>query len=370
LAYRDQIGRLAELLREAAHHTAHPHFSRYLLRRAKDLLNDDYFISDSLWAGLSDNPLDIVVGPCEVYEDQLMGLKAAFEAMLLRRDFEGTERIRHFQDKLPALCRAVEAEIGKSLVIDNSQLDLSMADLVYTGGDARKAIPAIAFTLPNDERVIEQVGSRQVILKNVLEAKFHYVAWAIQERLASAAPGERRASYENFLNHTLFHEISHTIGPQLITKDGVETTVNRSLKQYYSVLEEAKADTLAVCIMLCGADAEARAGFLRGYVPGILRPIRYGLSTAHGGANAIQFNYLLERGAVGVGPAGELRFDAERVRRSLTDLTARIIDIQERGDFNGAQQLVAAYRVLSPEVEHFTRGLARVPVDIRISYAV
>lgn len=370
LVYREQVARLSALLEKAGTAATDPVFRRYLHQRAKDLAKDDYYESDSLWVSLRRNPLDVVIGPYEVYEDKLMGLKAAYEAMLLRRDFEGTKKILHFRDGLPSLCRAVGQELGKSLEMDDGRLDLSVADLIYSGGDARKAIPAIAFTLPNDERVIEEVGSRQVILKNVLEAKFHHVAWKIHTRLLPQAAGDRRQSFEKFFNHTLYHEISHTIGPQLITKNGEQTTVNRCLKQYYSVLEEAKADTLAACFMLRGGGDAGEQTFLETYVPGIMRPIRYGLTSAHGGANAIQFNFLLREGALSVSASGEISFDCARVSRALMSLTSEIIDVQERGDFETARKLVSDYCVMSPEIERVMSKLSDVAVDIRIRYKI
>src|ERR1041384_8300036 len=121
------------------------------------------------------------------------------------------------------------------LRITSTGVKLSVANLVYAGGEARAATPAIAFNLPNDERVTEEVGSRQVILKNVLEAKFRSVAWPILVELIQNPRADRDTAFQAFFHHTLFHEISHSVGPHRITKAGEATTVNRSLREYYSV---------------------------------------------------------------------------------------------------------------------------------------
>src|SRR3546814_14797528 len=43
---------------------------------------------------------------------------------------------------------------------------------------------------------------------------------------------------------TLFHELSHSLGPGTITVDGRQTTVNDELKEQASAIEEGKADVM------------------------------------------------------------------------------------------------------------------------------
>src|SRR3546814_16371613 len=47
-------------------------------------------------------------------------------------------------------------------------------------------------------------------------------------------------------NETLFHELSHSLGPGTITVDGRETTVNAELKEVYSASAEGQADVLGL----------------------------------------------------------------------------------------------------------------------------
>jgi hypothetical protein len=369
IAYRDQVKDLSNILTKASGTEQHPLFRKFLAQRAADLLTDDYFQSDSTWVRLTDNPLDLVIGPYEVYEDQLMGLKSSYEARVLWRDFAESEKIQHFQQELPSLCQALGPELNKALVIGDSRLELSVADILYAGGFARKGIPAIALTLPNDEKVIEEVGSRQIILKNVLEAKFHKVAWPIINTVLPTPLEDEEAACRNFFNHTLFHEIAHSIGPHSIEVGGQSTTVNRALHQYYSVLEEAKADALGACFVLSiNSDLDQRS-FLRLFVAGFLRSIRYGLSHAHGGANIIQFNYLLQEGGFEVdSAAGELFINETRARNAILKLASEIIGILERGDVEGASRFASTFCAMNPVIEGLLHKLRDLPIDIRIRY--
>lgn len=368
-AYRDHIEQLSDLLTKASATELHPLFRQFLARRAQDVRTDDYYESDSLWTRLVDNPIDLVIGPFEVYEDQLLGLKAAYEAIVLARDFEESDKLLHFQHELPSMGRALEGELGRPVLVQDRKVELSVASLIYAGGDARKAIPAVGLTLPNDERVLEEVGSRQVILKNVLEAKFRWVVWPIMGRLLRKPPEDEQSAFRSFFNHVLFHEISHSLGPHRITVDGESTTVNRTLRQYYSLLDEVKADTLGACLTLALGDRAETGTFLETYVSGFLRAIRFGLSQAHGAANAIQFRYLLQEGALAVDSReGQLFVDHSLSRRALMKLASNVIDIQERGDFQAADRFVGTFCVMNPEIEGLMRRVSDLPIDIRIRY--
>lgn len=368
-AYREQVIAISTLLAEASHYERHGDFRVFLVQRAKDLLTDDYYASEAMWVGLEDNPLDLVIGPYEVYEDRLLGLKASYEAMILARDLAESAKVEHFHEELPSLCRRLEQETGRRLNIETTRVALSVANLVYAGGDARKAIPAIAFNLPNDERIIEEVGCRQVILKNVLEAKFRLVDWQLHQRVLDRPLKDENLAFCCFSDHTLLHEISHSIGPHRITKDGELSTVNRSLRQYHSVLEEAKADTLAACFVLNRSNESDGRAFLETYVAGFLRAIRFGLSTAHGGANAMQFNFLLHDGGIALrSEPARMSVDHEKARKSLIRLVSEIVGIQERGDFEAASHLVGTFCAIGPEMSQLLDRVSDLPIDIRIRF--
>jgi hypothetical protein len=369
VAYREMVNRLSRLLVQASTLEEHRGFSRFLAQRAKDILVDDYYASETLWVTLEDNSLDLVIGPYEVYEDGLMGLKASYEAIMFERDFDESAKIKHVQRDLVSLCERVEEELGRPLQVQDTPVKLTIANLVYASGEARKAVPAIAFSLPNDERVIEEVGSRQVILKNVIEAKFNLVAQRITSHVLDVPLGNEKAAFQDFFSHTLFHEISHSLGPQRIVVNSDATTVNRCLKQYHSVLEEAKADALGACLAL-NADRDLDSNlFLRGYIGRFIRSIRFGLDQAHGGANAIQFNYLLHEKAFTVNlERGRLSLNESRARKAVFKLASNIIDIQERGDFAAADKFLSRFCVASPEIEALAERVKDFPIDIRIRY--
>lgn len=366
--YEPQISFLSRALAGAARSEENARFRSFLERRAQDVLTDDYYESESLWVRLRDNPIDLVIGPYEVYEDRLLGIKAAYEAMLLSRDFAASDKVRNVNSELGGLSRELEKELQIQIGIEESKVDISVATLIYTGGEARSAIPAIAFNLPNDERVTEEVGARQVILQNVLEAKFRAVAWPIMQRVFREPLEDENGAFLHFFNHTLYHEISHSLGPHRITVNGENTTVNTCLQQYHTVLEEVKADVLGACLNLALSAKSSQSALIDVTVAGFIRAARFGFDQAHGGANAIQFNYLLEQDAIRMEANGCLAVRHDRARSALFKLASEVLRIQERGSFEDAERFVARYRVLSPEIAGLLQNVSSVPIDIRITY--
>ena len=103
VAYKADLERAAALLREAATLSADKSFANYLRMRADALLSDDFQPSDLAWMDMKTNPVDIVIGPIETYEDQLFGYKAAYEGLVLVKDQAWSEKLARFAQFLPAL---------------------------------------------------------------------------------------------------------------------------------------------------------------------------------------------------------------------------------------------------------------------------
>ena len=110
-----------------------------------------------------------------------------------------------------------------------------------SAGDGAHGVRTAAYNLPNDERVVQEKGSKRVMLKNVQEAKFHAMLEPIAARVLPAA-AQADLSFDSFFEHILAHELSHGIGPHQIQVAGRATNARQELKELYSAIEEAKAD--------------------------------------------------------------------------------------------------------------------------------
>ena len=254
--YKDDLTQASSLLREAAAATDNASLKKFLNSRADAFLSNDYYESDLSWMDL-DAPLDITIGPYETYNDEIFGYKAAFEAYVNVRDEEETEKLGAFthllqqiEDNLPIDPQYRNPKLGASAAI-------RVVDQILATGDGAHGVQTAAYNLPNDERVVQQKGSKRVMLKNVQEAKFRSVLLPIARRTLSQS-AMVDVNFELFFTHILAHELMHGLGPHQISVQGRETNPRLELKELYSAIEEAKADVtglFALQFLMTQADA-------------------------------------------------------------------------------------------------------------------
>ncbi|MBM4396803.1 MAG: hypothetical protein FJ087_14065 [Deltaproteobacteria bacterium] len=177
-AHRKDLEEAAAHLRSAASKTRDPVLAKYLRGRADAFRTNDYFQSDMDWMDLGTAPADVassievVIGPYEVYEDGLAGLKAAFEAFVTVRDDAESRKLAAVAGMLDELEAALPLDDRHKNFSRGKASPISVVNVVFAAGDAAKGVQTTAFNLPNDERVRTAKGSKKVMLKNVGRAKF------------------------------------------------------------------------------------------------------------------------------------------------------------------------------------------------------
>ena len=370
VAYKADLERAAGLLREAAKLSADASFASYLELRAKALLDDDFQASDLAWMDMKSNPVDIVIGPIESYEDALFGYKTAYEGIVLVKDQEWSQRLTRFAQFLPELQRGLPVPDKYKAQMPGSNADLNAYAAVYYGGDANVGAKTIAINLPNDEEVQLQKGTRRLQLENVMQAKFDAIMLPIAKQLV-ADDQLQHVTFDAFFQNTMFHEVAHGLGIKN-TLDG-KGTVSEALKDQASSFEEGKADVLGLYMVQKLADKGEmdKAKLLDNYVTflaGIMRSVRFGAADAHAKANMVRFNFFAEQGAFSRdAQTGRYRVDADKMRKAIDALSAKLLTIQGDGDYTGAKQLTDTLGVIEPDLAADLKKLeaAGIPVDIR-----
>lgn len=374
-AYHDLLEPAAELMNDAAALAVNPSLKKYLKSRAEALLSNDYYQSDMDWMDLKDHALEVVIGPYEVYEDELFGYKAAFTAFLTIVDPVDSENLQKISAYLDDLERALPIDDQYKNFDRGGFSPIVVVNEVYTAGDTRAGVQTTAFNLPNDERVREARGSKKVMLKNITEAKYRMVSTPIMKRVL-AEKDLAKVSFDAFFNHIVLHEMCHGIGPGKITVNGRATTVNKELRDLYSVLEEAKADVVGLYQFPLMIEKGVFAADLRdklyaSFVGGIFRSVRFGTSSAHGGANLITLNYLMEKGGVDYDKnSGKFSVNDDQIEAAVRALSHDILMIQAKGDYQQAESFIKKYRYVSEPLQNALNNLEGIPVDIRPIYAV
>jgi len=374
--YQADLEKAAALLREAAALTPNPSLKKFLNSRAAAFLSNDYYQSDIDWMDL-DAPIDITIGPYETYNDELFGYKAAIEAYVNLRDDAETNKLAAFaghlqeiEDNLPEDPQYRAPKLGAAAPI-------RVVNEVFSAGDGEKGVQSAAYNLPNDDRVVQLKGSKRVMLRNIQEAKFRSVLIPIARR-ALASQQQADVSFEPFFTHILAHELMHGLGPHQITIAGRETNPRLELKEVYSAIEEAKADVTGLFALqymmehakemgLSGvlpADEAAERQLYTTFLASAFRSLRFGLNEAHGKGIALQFNYLMDKGAFVGRPDGTFGVDFQKIKPAVRDLTHDLLSLEATGDYDGAKRMLGNLAVLRPAVKAVLDKLQGVPVDI------
>jgi hypothetical protein len=346
----------------------------FLRSRAEAFASNDYFRSDMDWMDVRDNIIDITVGPYEVYEDNLFGYKAAFEAFIAVRNPADSKSLADLKDFLPGMERNLPIPDEHKNLDRGAESPISVVDVVFVGGDSKSGIQTIAFNLPNDERVREAKGSKKVMLKNFNRAKFDKILIPIADVVLD--PAQRgMIEFDVFFNNVLLHELSHGLGPGDITlPDGTQTTVNQQLKTLYSAIEEAKADIMGLynTAYLTQQGYFSKEYEMKAYVnflPGFFRAIRFGATSAHGKANMMEFNYLREKGAIElITETDRFRVNLNKMPEAVRSMTQDLCMIQALGDYDAAEAFIAKYGAMEPDVKRQLEKMNQIPTDIELVY--
>jgi hypothetical protein len=369
--YGEWLKKAATLLREASSLTQNASLKKFLDLRAAAFENDKYFQSELAWMDL-DAPVEVTIGPYETYEDDLFGYKAAFEGVVTVNLPEQSAALAHYKQRLPWLESNLPIPDAQKNPNRGSDSPIRVVDVAYSAGDIRGGVHAIAFNLPNDEKVRQAKGSKKVLLHNLIRAKYDKVLTPIAERVL--VPEQvKDVTFDAYFDEVLHHELSHGLGPGIITVKGKKTEVRLELKELFSTLEEAKADVMGVynILALIGRKempAELRKSLEPTYVAGLFRAARFGLEEAHGQGTVAQYSYLLEKGALAVDASGKVRVVSEKFPGALRDLLHDMLTLQANGDYAGTQKFLDTYAKPPQSLRDGIAKLADVPVDIRPIY--
>jgi hypothetical protein len=372
-AYQDQLAKASDLLNQASALSSNASFKKFLSLRAQSLLTDQYQQSDFAWLDVQDNPVDVIIGPIETYQDGLFGYKASYECFVLLKDQNWSVKLKRFAQFLPMLQKDLPVPPKYKKEAPGSDSDLGAYNAIYYAGDANAGAKTIADNLPNDEQVQLQKGTRRFQMENVIHAKFDKIMLPIAKELI--VPDQvQHVTFDAFFQNTMFHEVAHGLGIKNTVqgKKTATTTVRKALKDYASSFEEGKADVLGLYLVEWLADKGEldKSKLMDNYVTflaGIFRSVRFGASDAHGKANMVRFNFFSQMGAFSRDPAtGKYRVDADKMRAAVQALSAKLLTIQGDGDYAAAKKLTDEQGVIQPQLRSDLQRLSNddIPIDI------
>ncbi|TQV83012.1 Zn-dependent hydrolase [Aliikangiella coralliicola] len=367
--FKEELTKAASLLRDASNLADNSEFKNYLKLRADALLTDDFQKSDFAWMDMKTNPIDVVIGPIETYEDLLLGYRTAYESYVLIKDQSWSEKLAKYAAFLPELQKGLPVPQQYKQETPGTDSDLNAYDVVYYAGHSNAGSKTIAINLPNDEQVQLAKGTRRLQLKNAMKAKFDHILIPIAGELI-AEDQRQFITFDAFFANTMFHEVAHGLGIKN-TLDG-KGTVRNSLKETASALEEGKADILGLYMVskLFESGDIDEGKLMDNYVTflaGIFRSVRFGASSAHGKANMVRFNFFKKLGAFSRNEkTGLYRVNFDAMTVAMNELSRHILTLQGDGNYQGAVELLNESGVIGSQLAKDLGRLeeANIPVDI------
>lgn len=313
------------------------------------------------WTKDRDSHIYFINGLIESYDDPL-GIGCTFESIVAFKNPIQTakvnkiiENIQYFEDNLP---------FDKQFKKDKAQgLSASSINVISMAGDTSPSLP-LGINLPNSDWIRAKHGSKSVSLSNVSSSRSAYEVQLREALFLSKYHGalEKYNSLTNDL-HTDLHEIAgHGSGKVL---EGVNTEV---LGQYYSTIEEARADLVALYYMADDKLKEAGiyddnvdmkeaataqyVSYLTNGAFGQLRRVDFGndLTQAHFRNRQTIALWVLENAdpyKVQLVQQNGLHYvevnDIEHVKEMFGKLLEKVQTIKSTGDLEGAKELVMKY---------------------------
>jgi hypothetical protein len=314
------------------------------------------------------NTIEMVVGPIEVYEDELFNYRAAHEAYVLIKDKAWSDKLSKYAQFLPALQQGLPVPDKYKTETPGTDSELNAYDVIYYAGDCNAGSKTIAINLPNDEEVQLSKGSRRLQLKNAIQAKYDKILVPMANVLV-AEQQQRHVTFDAFFANTMFHEVAHGLGiKNTINGKG---TVRDALLEKGSALEEGKADILGLYMVTKLHEMGEIEGELMDYyvtfMAGIFRSVRFGASSAHGKANMIRFNYFTSMDAFSFDEAtGKYSVNFDNFQKAMNALSEKILTLQGDGDYEGVTKLFDEMGIVGPELQAALNRVntAGIPRDI------
>lgn len=369
-AYQPELRAIASAMRAASEPATDAAFRRYLAARADGLCTGELQASERLWVDAASSPIDLVIGPHEVYDDALRGMKTSYEAAVLVRHAL-SERMTEFEGEARDLARDLPGAVADDPT--EGKVRIGVYDMVFAAGMFNLGSKAIAVALPNDEHVRRDHGSRLLLFRNVIAAKFDAILAPLAAHVLAPAELDL-VDRDAFLYQTLLHEAGHVIGSGFVQcgRRDSKTTIKDALGERYSTIEEARADLLGMRFL--GAlvarrtlPAELAETSAATFVVSSLRSVRFGDRSDHARAAAIALSQLHAAGAVRR-DGDRLRIDPARTQRTLDALAERVQAIASAGDYDAAGRLIADHSTTPPAIAELLVRTTDVPVDLEFVF--
>ncbi|MCX6600152.1 MAG: hypothetical protein NT025_01140 [bacterium] len=372
--YRANLVPIIHHLEAAREHCRYPEFRVYLDGKIEELRHgtkESRRVADFLWIRHR-APIDLILSTAlEVYLDNWKNARGEAAGAVYIENAEAQSLLKALVDKLPQL-EAVAPWTHKKQGIDPSKLPhLRFVDVLNWSGDyVNGPQTIIAQSLPNDDWVVNNIGSVNLVYRNTGLA-VHAVSGDLMaaEFMTKAAFEEyRELMFDAGQIHSALHELGHTTGA--MDPQHREKQARDYLEAEYSPLEEARAELFGMFAMTRVAQDGIISGKMAGaghytMLVSMVQGLRFMPEQAHVKARNMMYHYLRNKGGI-----EEVMEDGKRKFRLnfslLDDLVEHLLgdfgNIKAAGDKAKAAAMRAEFCLEDPLRQEIQDRTAQFPL--------
>ena len=303
--------------------------------------------------------IDLISGFIETYDDP-RGQKGAYESVLEMIDVENSMLMKKFADNaLYFESKAPWKDEYKRTEI-NPPLANVMTILIETGNGGPISWGGI--NLPNEQYVRETYGSKSILLGNVVKARNEAAATLSLEEFASSEEEIELSKKYGGLIADLFVAMHEVVGHASGKKsESLEGDPSEYLDEYYSTLEEARSDLVAlwnffdpklVEMDLAPSTEVGKAAYDR-YIRSALtqhRTVPEGdqFEEDHDRGTQMIVEYI-RKNTTSIeiikidGKTYYKVADYDEMHRGVGEILAKLMEIKATGDYEGAKAIIEEY---------------------------
>lgn len=244
IKFKEELKKIAQLLKEAAVLSQDKHFNGYLKARADDLLRDNYDKSNILWLKTEKSKIGFVIGPFDRYLDKLFFKKRAYMAwvgILEKQETKEAERLKTmlFTAQRRYLPGAKKTEIPsiKVRLEDTALFSGLIADFMFVGNN----LPSSA-----DLYLVKKYGTMFTVFNPTVRQRFDKGIFPIFKAIFSKSIQGDYSKEELYLAHVrsiILHEACHSL---MRYEDAA-----LRLEEFFPFFDELYTDILG--IKICGS---------------------------------------------------------------------------------------------------------------------
>ena len=348
------------LLSQAASIATDEGQKNYLQVLSEDLGKKDFSASNGLWMGLKDRTLDFFV--------KFRRKQRRIDPYIVYYDNEATKTVDSFRNGADRMLDLLNV---KREYIDNLSrfiAPIQVGRLLFA-----PKIRRFALMVPAPPVKEKRPGFKLVVFRNVLDGYFKHVLKPTAKQLLVGA-WAAAVDEEAFFRYVVLQKIGHYIGPVLVAgkeEDEVQT-VSAAIGKTMAPLELIKSHVLAVrCVPFLVEDKlipkEDEKNLLALYVTYLVDKLRHAPSHKGNLPYLAQFNFLLEKGAIGFDiQKKKFYIDIPGMKSVLSQMSVDVLAMIQKGKAKAVKKFFDRYKEVPSELEGVLTALSRMELQVEM----